>query len=1046
MKKKYLILITVGVIVLVLLGINFVGGSKNPVSFTYNPQAWTKTTDNSSYYQYLEKHKKDNNATDVQLEKSIVIPAWNYDPSQTTAQFGKPLTGPDDTITEAAKAYLVSKTALTGLKDAFEDTLLYAPEQDQVGWSFQVETAGFYQISVRYYPIKGKSSSIERTLLINGETPFEGASFVFHRVWDNNPDSMRLDESGKLVFKQDVNGNDIKPNQVEKPTFRTVPLRDDLGYVTENYRFYFSAGVNTIALVAIKECILLDQIYIESVTRTPTYAEYKAKYANVSQETPSYSYRVEAENATSKSSPTLYPITDRSSYVTTPYSPKETKLNAIGGDNWKVLGDWISWEIEVPQDGFYNISMRAKQNLVRGLYSNRIVYIDGKIAFDELNYTLFAYSSDWQNVTLGNKDEAFLFYLTEGKHTITMEVTLGEYSTLIERIQGSIDYLNKLYRDIIKFTSPAPDPNRDYELTKRPGLDMVERMTWAANELADISKSIETISGTKSDKTGTIDTMVVQLRDFIDRPRDVPRRLSSFNTNISSLGTLLTTLREYPLTIDYIMVHTPDVKLPRANETFFQKIKKSLLSFWYSFFIDYSAISSTDTVEGRQTIEVWMSLGRDQANVIRNLIDQNFTPQTGIKVDLKLTGTDVLLKATLAGIGPHVAINVDSTLPVNYGLRDAVLDLREFPDYQDVIERNSLLSDEEFEKLDPALKEWRFNMSALRQFQFNGAAYALPEKQIFMMMFVRTDILDELGLLDKVPNTWDEVIGLVADLQAHQLQFYLPVNDAGASAINPIFVSMLYQMGGDLYINNDMETGLMEPVALDAFEYWTEFYTLFSFPKYANFLNRFRSGEMPLGIAYYEAYNTLSVFAPDLRGKWAFYPIPGIEKPLLDENGNQVVDDEGNPVTYIDRISTSVGTGVVILKQPALESEAAKMASWEFVKWWTSATTQVQFGREMEGILGSAARHATANMMALEQLAWPSADLKQLKFQWSQVREIPNVAGGYITGREVENAYRKVINNLVNAKETLYEYAQNIQNEIDRKRKEFNLPLATRSQ
>jgi hypothetical protein len=85
-------------------------------------------------------------------------------------------------------------------------------------------------------------------------------------------------------------------------------------------------------------------------------------------------------------------------------------------------------------------------------------------------------------------------------------------------------------------------------------------------------------------------------------------------------------------------------------------------------------------------------------------------------------------------------------------------------------------------------------------------------------------------------------------------------------------------------------------------------------------------------------------------------------------------------------------------------------------------------------------------MMALEQLAWPSADLKQLKFQWSQVREIPNVAGGYITGREVENAYRKVINNLVNAKETLYEYAQNIQNEIDRKRKEFNLPLATRSQ
>jgi len=198
MKKKYLILITVGVIVLVLIGINFVGGTKEPVSFTYNPQAWTKTTDNSSYYQYLEKQKKDHNATDVQLDQPIVIPAWDYEPSQTTAQFGNPLVNPEDKISEASKAYLVNKDAVEGLEDAIEDTLLYAPEQDQVAWSFQVEEAGFYQISVRYYPIKGKSSSIERTLLINGKVPFEGASFVFHRIWDNNPESMQLDENQNL--------------------------------------------------------------------------------------------------------------------------------------------------------------------------------------------------------------------------------------------------------------------------------------------------------------------------------------------------------------------------------------------------------------------------------------------------------------------------------------------------------------------------------------------------------------------------------------------------------------------------------------------------------------------------------------------------------------------------------------------------------------------------------------------------------------------------------------------------------------------------------
>ena len=129
----------------------------------------------------------------------------------------------------------------------------------------------------------------------------------------------------------------------------------------------------------------------------------------------------------------------------------------------------------------------------------------------------------------------------------------------------------------------------------------------------------------------------------------------------------------------------------------------------------------------------------------------------------------------------------------------------------------------------------------------------------------------------------------------------------------------------------------------------------------------------------------------------------------------------------------------------------------------------------MEGILGSAARQATANIQALKGLAWPKDDLNQLLKQWGfseeadstitvngkevasfkttdsdgnvydnvyGVHHMPQIAGSYITGREVENAFREVINNLINAKETLYEYANNINNEIDRKRAEFGLPLA----
>ena len=56
---------------------------------------------------------------------------------------------------------------------------------------------------------------------------------------------------------------------------------------------------------------------------------------------------------------------------------------------------------------------------------------------------------------------------------------------------------------------------------------------------------------------------------------------------------------------------------------------------------------------------------------------------------------------------------------------------------------------------------------------------------------------------------------------------------------------------------------------------------------------------------------------------------------------------------------------------------------------------------------------------------------------------MPQIAGSYITGRELENAFREVINNLYNAREVLYEYSILIDSEINRKRQEFGLPLLT---
>ena len=59
---------------------------------------------------------------------------------------------------------------------------------------------------------------------------------------------------------------------------------------------------------------------------------------------------------------------------------------------------------------------------------------------------------------------------------------------------------------------------------------------------------------------------------------------------------------------------------------------------------------------------------------------------------------------------------------------------------------------------------------------------------------------------------------------------------------------------------------------------YTEFFTSYGCLVTFDFSNRFRTGEMPLGLADYTAYNQLSVFAPEIKGLWGFTDIPGIEK------------------------------------------------------------------------------------------------------------------------------------------------------------------------
>ena len=94
----------------------------------------------------------------------------------------------------------------------------------------------------------------------------------------------------------------------------------------------------------------------------------------------------------------------------------------------------------------------------------------------------------------------------------------------------------------------------------------------------------------------------------------------------------------------------------------------------------------------------------------------------------------------------------------------------------------------------------------------------------------------------------------------------------------------------------------------------------------------------------------------------------------------------------------------------------------------------------MEGLMGAAARYPTANMKALDSLPWPVADYDNLKQQFQWVKGVPEVPGGYFTGRHLFNAFYKTVNGGVEARESIMDYTQYIQDEITTKRSEFGLP------
>lgn len=905
---------------------------------------------------------------------------------------------PDKTVEVLGKDYdpaSVTDAQITVTTvDGENDVMQWANQEGSVSWTVNIPETGVYNIKMIYEALESNTNDVEFSLLIDGESPYATASRItLSKRWINESE-----------IKQDSRQNDIRPGQISTPCWQETPLEDIDGLFNEPLEFYMEAGEHTITFESEKA---------EFAVKSFTFYQYEAPAAYTAPsdsdltQAQGQKITLEGETAAYKSSRTLYPTADKSSYLTSSAngsSPTKTRYNTIGSGSWTQSTQTVTWEFNVDKAGYYKIGIRGRQDQMRGMYSNRRLYVNGEVPCLEANQIKFYYDTDWSITTpkSENGDDLY-FYLQAGTNTISLEAVPGEIGEIMGNLDELVYNINSYYRQIRQITGPDPDEYNNYMIdTAIPSI--VPDFKEYAKTLRDKKAEIEKLSGSGGTEAETLEKMAIVLDKCIKKPDLIPEMMSQIKDNITSVSSFVNQYREQPLEVDMIEVATSDQDFTSCDKSFFGSLGFGFKGFIGSFFEDYNALSDED----ESAMECWVMLGRDNAEALQQLISSEYNPTAKTKINLKLVQGGIV-EATFAGKGPDLALFMGGDFPIQLAARGVLTDLTTFSDFDEV--------------------KTRFADDATVLYQYNGGTYGLPCDQTFPMLFYRSDILSEYGIDPATDlNTWDGLLNCLPTLQRNYLEvgLILPVmtSTGGTTQVSAItepgntFAMLLLQQGLNYYNEEQTKTTFDTQEAVNAFDTWTKFYTTYSFQQTYDAFTRFRTGDMPVVIQNYTFYNQLSVAAPEIKGCWGFQPVPG------------TVQEDGT----INHAANSNGSGAIIFTKAA-DQEGA----WDFIKWFTSTDAQVKYGNNIESILGTMGRYATANEEALQQLSWTTSEVNLLLDQLNSQVEIPIIPASYGVTRNVMNAFRAVVNDYDNARDTLFWYNKDINDEITRKLEDLGL-------
>ena len=559
-------------------------------------------------------------------------------------------------------------------------------EDSAAVWHITVDQPGLYELEVTYLAKGGNEAKVQRKISIDGEVPFEEANnLCFYRAFEEE-----VQEGGRM--RVNAIGDEVWPHMHEMEVWQTVRAVDQQAIYVDPLQFYLSEGEHEIVLSYVDQPVLLGGVAFVSPAVYPSYAKklaawQEAGFKNVSAET---AVKIQGENSAWRSENVIRRESDADP-LTEPKSGANRVLNVVGGYRWRLGNAAITWEIDAPESGLYALHMKVLQNTDPGMPSFRQIMIDGEIPFDEMRLYSFPYSSSWYGETLHAPDGTpYSFYLEKGRHLLTATVKLGPIGDIMRRTEKDVTYLGKMQREIVKITGTDPDYNYEYDLYRTmPELD--GQLTYLANRLQESADLLSQVSSETTSMENNYRQIIDQLRFFAEDVDRIPKALSDLDNAQSNLGTYIASIEKCPMAMDYMALTAPDVTFDVVTSTFFQRMAVTGENFMASFSKDYDSVGLIveDSPRSEETtvLNVWIARGTEWGEILKELADEDFTPNTGIVINLHVLPTgqlstgsvNTIMLSVASGTAPDVALSVEYNLPNEFAFRDAVADLSKFP-------------------------------------------------------------------------------------------------------------------------------------------------------------------------------------------------------------------------------------------------------------------------------------------------------------------------------------------------------------------------------